>query len=38
VSAWQARRNAEQAQIHWRFTAEDARVKVKRLYPSQSLW
>lgn len=34
VNAWQARRNAEQAQIHWRFTAEAARVKLKRLYPS----
>lgn len=34
VNAWQARRNAEQAQIHWRFTAEAARAKLKRLYPS----
>jgi hypothetical protein len=34
VNAWQARRNAEKAQIHWRFTAEDARGKLKRLYPS----
>jgi hypothetical protein len=34
VNAWQARRNREQAQIHWRFKAEDARVKLKRLYPS----
>jgi hypothetical protein len=34
VSAWQARRNAERATIHWHFTAEDARAKLKRLYPS----
>jgi hypothetical protein len=34
VSAWQARRNAERATIHWRFTAEDARAKLTRLYPS----
>jgi hypothetical protein len=34
VTAWQARRNAERATIHWRFTAEDARAKLKRLYPS----
>ncbi len=34
VGAWQARRNAEQASTHWRFTAEDARAKLKRLYPS----
>ena len=34
VKAWQAWRNTAHAQIHWRFTAEDARVKLKRLYPS----
>ena len=34
VRAWQARRNAAQTQIHWHFTAEDARAKLKRLYPS----
>ena len=34
VAAWQARRNASQAAIDWRFTAEDARIKLKRLYPS----
>jgi hypothetical protein len=34
VTAWQAGRNTAHAQIHWRFTAERARVKLKRLYPS----
>jgi hypothetical protein len=34
VTAWQAGRNTAHAQIHWRFTAEHARVKLKRLYPS----
>jgi hypothetical protein len=34
VAAWQARRNASEAAIDWRFTAEDARIKLKRLYPS----
>jgi hypothetical protein len=34
VNAWQAGRNTAHAQIHWRFTAEDARAKLKRLYPS----
>ena len=38
VNAWQARRNAAKAQIHWRSTAEDARAKLKRLYPSLSTW
>jgi hypothetical protein len=34
VSAWQQQRNQAQATINWRFTAEDARIKLKRLYPS----
>lgn len=33
VTAWQARRNSEPTKIDWRFTAEDARIKLKRLYP-----
>jgi len=34
VAAWMAARNQEQSWIDWRFTTEDARVKLKRLYPS----
>lgn len=34
VAAWQQRRNHQQATISWRFTAADARIKLKRLYPS----
>ena len=34
VTAWQARRNRERATINWRFTAQDARIKLKRLYPT----
>ncbi len=34
VAAWEAQRNAEPAIIHWRFTAQDARAKLHRLYPS----
>lgn len=34
VEAWQRQRNQTQATINWRFTAEDARIKLKRLYPS----
>jgi hypothetical protein len=34
VSAWNRKRNQEQCKINWRFTAEDARIKLKRLYPS----
>ena len=34
VAAWQAQRNARIVRINWRFTTEDARIKLKRLYPS----
>lgn len=34
VAAWGEARNQEQSWIDWRFTTEDARVKLKRLYPS----
>jgi hypothetical protein len=34
VAAWAARRNAAGAAVDWRFTAADARIKLKRLYPA----
>ena len=34
ISAWEADRNARQKGVNWRFTAEDARIKLKRLYPT----
>ncbi len=34
LHAWEARRNRHQAKIDWRFTTNDARIKLKRLYPS----
>ena len=36
IQAYEERRNAEQARIDWRFSLEDARTKLKRLYPSTS--
>ena len=33
IAVWQQRRNRRHAPIDWRFTA-DARIKLKRLYPS----
>jgi DDE superfamily endonuclease len=33
VAAWVAARNATTTAIDWRFTTEDARIKLKRLYP-----
>ncbi len=34
VTAWHHRRNALGGRVDWRFTTADARVKLKRLYPS----
>lgn len=33
VQAWQEARNASNKGVEWQFTADDARVKLKRLYP-----
>jgi len=33
VAAWESDRNAQQKGVDWQFTAADARVKLKRLYP-----
>ena len=34
VRLWQSNRNQAQVTVDWRFTAADARIKLKRLYPS----
>lgn len=34
VAAWERERNRAGARVHWRFTTEDARVKLARLYPN----
>ena len=31
--AWQTERNQDSVKVHWRFSAEDARIKLKHLYP-----
>ena len=33
VAAWQLRRNSTGASVNWRFTTDDARIKLKKLYP-----
>ena len=33
VAAWQSHRNKRHAKADWQFTTENARVKLKRLYP-----
>jgi uncharacterized small protein (DUF1192 family) len=34
VAAWEDERNKKHAKADWQFTTADARVKLKRLYPS----
>jgi len=34
AAAWQTTRNRAGRGVNWRFTTEDARIKLKRLYPS----
>jgi hypothetical protein len=34
VAAWQAARNASGRGVDWRLTTEDARIKLKHLYPA----
>jgi len=33
VKAWTLRRNIECGKVNWQFTTDDARIKLKRLYP-----
>ena len=37
VRHWQDNRNAKPAKINWHFTAHDARIKLRRLYPNLQL-
>jgi hypothetical protein len=34
VAAWQGARNGAGRGVDWRFTTEDARIKLKHLYPA----
>lgn len=34
IAAWENERNQGECKVDWQFTAEDARIKLKRLYPS----
>ncbi len=33
TNAWETARNNKESQINWQFTTNDARIKLKRLYP-----
>ena len=37
VAAWEHQRNTAHSRVHWRFTTPDARIKLRRLYPSIQL-
>lgn len=34
IASWETQRNEAKQQTDWRFTTKDARIKLKRLYPS----
>ncbi len=34
VSAWQTSRNQRKAKANWQFKTKDARIKLKKLYPT----
>ena len=34
ITAWEERRNEQEVTVNWRFTTADARIRLKRLYPS----
>ena len=34
ITEWERERNDRQSGIHWRFTTADARIKLKKLYPT----
>ena len=36
--AWQDQRNRQAVRAQWRFTTQDARIKLRSLYPSIQTW
>ena len=34
IAAWETERNASETKVNWRFTTNDARIKLSKLYPS----
>jgi hypothetical protein len=37
VEAWVAERNRREAKVRWRFTTEDARIKLEKLIPRRGM-
>jgi hypothetical protein len=38
LGAWERERNEKGATVQWRFSVQDARMKLDRLYPSKPEW
>jgi hypothetical protein len=36
AKAWEEKRNQKNIKVHWRFTTNDARIKLKRHYPTEN--
>jgi len=34
VQAWRSARNDREVKVQWRFTTADARIKLRKLYPT----
>ena len=34
IQAWKTTRDKTSAKVNWQFTTEDARIKLRKLYPS----
>ena len=37
VASWERHRHVAKCRVEWRFTTQDARIQLKRLYPSIQL-
>ena len=33
ITAWESPRNSDETPVDWQFTTDDARIKLRRLYP-----
>ena len=34
MAAWEEERNEREVEVEWQFTTADARIKLRRLYPT----
>jgi len=38
AAAWETDRNEKKSKVNWRFTTDEARIKLKKLHPSIEAW